>query len=67
MLAFGLEPILATSLEYLFAHVGNLLLGYLLSPPQQLLQVVSSHILAILLYLIKGLNFNYSKHLNTSQ
>lgn len=67
MLAFGLEPILTASLKYLFAHVGNLLLGHLLSPPQLLLQVVSSHILAILLYLIKGLNFNYSKHLNTSQ
>ena len=61
MLAFGLEPILATSLKYLFAHACNLLLGQLL---RLLLQVDSSHILAILLYLIKGLNFNYSKHLN---
>ena len=49
MLAFGLEPILATSLKYLFAHACNLLLGQLL---RLLLQVVSSHILAILLYLI---------------
>ena len=64
MLAFRLEPILTTTLEYLFAHAGNLLLGQL----RRLLgQVVSSHILAILLYLIKGLNFNYSKHLNKSQ
>jgi len=45
MLAFSLEPILATSLEYLFAHARNLLLGQLLRLPEQ---VVSSHILAIL-------------------
>jgi hypothetical protein len=64
MLAFGLEPILATSLVYLFAHARNLLLGQL---TRLLGQVVSSHILAILQYLIKALNFNYSKHLKTSQ
>ena len=63
MLAFSLEPILATSLVYLFAHARNLLLRELLRLLQQLLlvlQVDSSHILAILYYLIKGLNFNYS-------
>ena len=45
MLALGLEPILATSLEYLFAHARNLLLEELL---RLLGQVVLSHILAIL-------------------
>jgi hypothetical protein len=51
MLALGLEPIFAASLEYLFAHARNLLLRELLRPLQQVLlvlQVVSSHILAIL-------------------
>jgi len=48
MLALGLEPILAASLKYLFAHAGNLLLGQLVRPLQQVLQVFSSHILAIL-------------------
>ncbi len=63
MLAFGLEPILATSLKYLFAHAGNLLLGQLRRLLGQVRQVDSSHILAILLYLIKGLNFNYSNEI----
>ncbi|MDA2996962.1 MAG: hypothetical protein O3C26_05585, partial [Actinomycetota bacterium] len=60
-------------LVYLFAHARNLLLGQLLRLLGQVIQVGQvhlSHILAILQYLIKALNFNYSnfeRHLNTSQ